>query len=606
MDKALAMQMQIRQNAEELSSTLSDMSSWEKKMREKDTRLRHGKPVVTPRERKVTREGGTVQLKTSITTKSASSAPPSIPLTPASIVDNVVNNIPSSSSVKGVTVPSARGRYEQRDLEEVEREAGNAEFKAGNFAAAVKCYTKCLGLKSNNYVAFSNRAMAYLKLKDYLRAAIDCDCALKIEPTHVKSLLRRATAFNALGKHRAALLDLMAAQELEPSNKQVRSDMAQTKELLRASVNRAPHSTLRSYDELLALHEEHRQGNEKDKAMVEGKQQDVLASEVSVEEAEEDGVVQGPDPLPASFLLPTPAPAPSVTDNNTRSSSNSKIQDTLQEAKTSEDTPSSSSASSSSTKDNETSVRIPISLASDDEDSDTETPQQDNPPKPATVNDQQHEDTISPGMHRIAIIDDSDEDERDHRHASLQSTTKLPISETAAATPKPETKKKKTTVASSSANSKATKTSPKKSPMKATTVSALKGAYELEKALIQVQGDLPAMQQLLRTLHPTKDASRIFQTVVEPDAMVLLLDSLWQVLHATKDNDKAAEDGQVSSDLFWQWCYALQALSSFSLFYSLVARDAKEALQMRLRQLQTDAPWQGHSKKMATVIQKFG
>lgn len=153
MDKALAMQMQIRQNAEELSSTLSDMSSWEKKMREKDTRLRHGKPVVTPRERKVTREGGTVQLKTSATTKSTQSAPSSVPLTPASIVDNIVNNLPSSSSVKGVTVPSARGRYEQRDLEEVEREAGNAEFKAGNFAAAVKCYTKCLGLKVEHRIS---------------------------------------------------------------------------------------------------------------------------------------------------------------------------------------------------------------------------------------------------------------------------------------------------------------------------------------------------------------------------------------------------------------------------------------------------------------------
>lgn len=59
--------------------------------------------------------------------------------------------------------------------------------------------------------------MAYIKLKEYVRAVIDCDCALNIEPTHVKSLLRRATALNALGKHRAALLDLLAAQDVEPS-----------------------------------------------------------------------------------------------------------------------------------------------------------------------------------------------------------------------------------------------------------------------------------------------------------------------------------------------------------------------------------------------------
>lgn len=66
-------------------------------------------------------------------------------ITPASIV-----NIPSQGeTVANIVVPQARGRFEQRDLEEAERERGNAEFKLGNFTAAVKSYTKCLGLKVN-------------------------------------------------------------------------------------------------------------------------------------------------------------------------------------------------------------------------------------------------------------------------------------------------------------------------------------------------------------------------------------------------------------------------------------------------------------------------
>jgi len=69
-------------------------------------------------------------------------------------------------------------------------------------------YTKCLGLKSKNYVAFSNRAMAYLKLKEFIRAEQDCNFALDIQKDHVKSLMRRATARNALGRHRGALTDL--------------------------------------------------------------------------------------------------------------------------------------------------------------------------------------------------------------------------------------------------------------------------------------------------------------------------------------------------------------------------------------------------------------
>ncbi len=59
-DKTLAVQMQIRQNAEEMSSALFDVSSWEKKMKEKDKSIKRGEPS-KPRNR--TREGGTVPLK---------------------------------------------------------------------------------------------------------------------------------------------------------------------------------------------------------------------------------------------------------------------------------------------------------------------------------------------------------------------------------------------------------------------------------------------------------------------------------------------------------------------------------------------------------------
>lgn len=63
MDKTLALQLQIRQNAEEISSALGDMTSWEKKMKEKDKLIRRGMPIPGKSVRKVTREGGTVPLK---------------------------------------------------------------------------------------------------------------------------------------------------------------------------------------------------------------------------------------------------------------------------------------------------------------------------------------------------------------------------------------------------------------------------------------------------------------------------------------------------------------------------------------------------------------
>ncbi len=125
-----------------------------------------------------------------------------ISLTPATLANQAM---PVLKPAPAGSVPKARGVYNDRDTETAERERGNIEYQKGNFNAAVKAYTKCLGLKSNNYVAFSNRAMAYLKMKEFVRAEQDCSVALGILPSHAKSLQRRATARNALGKHRGAL-----------------------------------------------------------------------------------------------------------------------------------------------------------------------------------------------------------------------------------------------------------------------------------------------------------------------------------------------------------------------------------------------------------------
>lgn len=46
---------------------------------------------------------------------------------------------------------------------------------------------------------------------------MDCSCALRISPEHVKSLLRRATARAQLGKYRAAIDDLQTANALDPT-----------------------------------------------------------------------------------------------------------------------------------------------------------------------------------------------------------------------------------------------------------------------------------------------------------------------------------------------------------------------------------------------------
>eukprot|EP00981_Chlorochromonas_danica_P002225 scaffold437_cov168-Ochromonas_danica.AAC.42 len=242
MDATLAVQLQIRQNAEEISSVLRELQGWEKAVQGKDKALRGQKKKAQLTASAAGGEGvrvsgGAVPLKTSSST------------------------LPQQTT----------------DVEEVERERGNAEFKAGRFEAAVRCYTKCLGLKARNCLAFSNRAMAFLKMREFSRALSDCNSALAIAPQHVKSLLRRASALAALGRLRAALRDLRQVLEAEPNNKQARADLLQVREQLRNAVARAPLVAVRSAE-----------------AILQGRQQ---------KQEEVEGVLQGPDPLPPSSQI---------------------------------------------------------------------------------------------------------------------------------------------------------------------------------------------------------------------------------------------------------------------------------------------------------------
>jgi RNA polymerase II-associated protein 3 len=128
----------------------------------------------------------------------------------------------------------------QISREEIERLDGNKLYKKGDFNGAIKCYTRCIGLNPENHVAYSNRAMAYLKGKNFASAEEDCSSALRLNPKHVKSWNRRGTARNKLGRHRAALRDFEAVLVYEPRNKQAINEIRKTREAIKISVKKAP------------------------------------------------------------------------------------------------------------------------------------------------------------------------------------------------------------------------------------------------------------------------------------------------------------------------------------------------------------------------------
>ncbi|VDN56525.1 unnamed protein product [Dracunculus medinensis] len=100
--------------------------------------------------------------------------------------------------------------------EEFRRE-GNQHFGAKRYFNAIRSYTKSL----ENFVtlnALSNRAQAYINVKQYELALIDANKALELDPNSVKALFRRARALANIGLFDVARTDINRLLVLDPKN----------------------------------------------------------------------------------------------------------------------------------------------------------------------------------------------------------------------------------------------------------------------------------------------------------------------------------------------------------------------------------------------------
>lgn len=96
---------------------------------------------------------------------------------------------------------------EKKKQAENERLKGNECMKAKEFQEAIACYGKALDLCPTDAATFSNRAMAYLKTKEYARALEDAEAAIKLKEDYVKAYHRRGKAYLALNKVEMAIRD---------------------------------------------------------------------------------------------------------------------------------------------------------------------------------------------------------------------------------------------------------------------------------------------------------------------------------------------------------------------------------------------------------------
>ncbi|KAM7126898.1 mitochondrial import receptor subunit TOM34 [Molossus nigricans] len=105
------------------------------------------------------------------------------------------------------------------------RAAGNQSFRNGQFAEAAALYSRALRVMQEQgssdpkeeSVLYSNRAACHLKDGNCRDCIKDCTLALALVPFSMKSLLRRASAYEALEKYPLAYVDYKVVLQIDDS-----------------------------------------------------------------------------------------------------------------------------------------------------------------------------------------------------------------------------------------------------------------------------------------------------------------------------------------------------------------------------------------------------
>lgn len=104
------------------------------------------------------------------------------------------------------------------------KEEGNKRFQAKDFVGALEQYDKAVKLIPKTHpdraVFHSDRAACLMQMKpiDYESVISECTLALQVQPGFVRALLRRARAYEAMGKYDMAMADVQALLSSDPNH----------------------------------------------------------------------------------------------------------------------------------------------------------------------------------------------------------------------------------------------------------------------------------------------------------------------------------------------------------------------------------------------------
>ncbi|KAJ8761291.1 hypothetical protein K2173_001347 [Erythroxylum novogranatense] len=143
---------------------------------------------------------------------------------------NHMSGVEHSHSLNSRSVPDSNGDVDLDSSIFLKRahelkEEGNKRFQNKDYVGAVEQYDSALRLTPKNHpdraVFHSNRAACLMQMKpiDYDTVIAECTMALQVQPRFVRALLRRARAFEAIGKYEMAMQDVQLLLGADPNHR---------------------------------------------------------------------------------------------------------------------------------------------------------------------------------------------------------------------------------------------------------------------------------------------------------------------------------------------------------------------------------------------------
>ncbi|XP_074554628.1 RNA polymerase II-associated protein 3 isoform X2 [Halichoeres trimaculatus] len=246
-NKAIELQLQMRQNAEDMHSFMKELESWELDIKKKDEELKKGghqeknlppvrnkdyKTKMREKKKKKKEHTGSGDTEADGAKQASRIKAYDYRSWDKFDVDKAMAEMDKEESPAESNESDSEDAAVDKGTALAEKEKGNSFFKEGKYDEAIECYTRGMCADPYSPVLPTNRAASFLRLKKYAVAESDCALAIALDSNYYKAFARRGAARFALKKYESALEDYEMVLKLEPGNVEAQNEIQKIKKAL--------------------------------------------------------------------------------------------------------------------------------------------------------------------------------------------------------------------------------------------------------------------------------------------------------------------------------------------------------------------------------------